>query len=580
MKDINDRSFNLTTEPWLKVIELGTNQERMVSLIDLFENAQNYRQLAGEMRSQDFAILRLLLAILTSVYSRFDAKDEVYPWVKLDAGSMRTVSVDEESYEEDDGRAALLTTWNKLYQAGHFSAAVTQYLKNYTDCFDFFGDRPFYQVSTETYDALVPRNKQISTGKGKVAIKQLNRQISESGNSLAIFAPKSSNTKNEVTLAELVRWLITYQNFTGVTDKSKIDTAEKFSNSAGWIYRINPVYSKGKTLFETLMLNLMLVDPRGDDDDYTPQKPVWEYENIQEYIKERKKQSLPDNLAALYTTWSRILHIEWDGDTPTIFSAGIPIFEYDNALIEPMTTWRRDKKTNDYRPAVKGLRSLGIAMWRNFGQYVSVDQDDDIHEPGLVAWLRMLKEEDMIPYDKPIILNSIVLVSDGNATSQAPAFEVSDDMQMQAGVLFDSGKGERWPTRIEDTIELTQTIGNDYYHFVSDIGQIRNLDIRPFASKMSAAFYDQLNEPFREWLESLTSKDDREGMIVFWKRRLKKIVDEAVDEVLRSSSSRDIKGILVKQENGKERVMNIFTAKKRLVRNVYNHLGLKKVDEK
>jgi len=102
MKDINDRSFNLTTEPWLKVIELETNRERMVSLIDLFENAQNYRQLAGDMRSQDFAILRLLLAILTSVYSRFDAKDETYPWVKLNSGSTRTVSVDEEAYEEDD----------------------------------------------------------------------------------------------------------------------------------------------------------------------------------------------------------------------------------------------------------------------------------------------------------------------------------------------------------------------------------------------------------------------------------------------------------------------------------------------
>jgi len=567
----------------LKVIELETNRERMVSLIDLFENAQNYRQLAGEMRSQDFAILRLLLAILTSVYSRFDAKDEIYPWVKLDAGSTQTVSVDEEAYEENDGQVALLTTWKRLYQTGHFSAVITQYLKDYTDCFDFFGDRPFYQVSTETYDALVPKNKQISTGNGKVAIKQLNRRISESGNSLAIFAPKSSNTRNEVTLAELVRWLITYQNFTGVTDKSKIDIAEKFSNSAGWIYRINPVYSKGKTLFETLMLNLILVDPRNEDADYVLQKPVWEYEDVQAYIKEREKQSLPDNLAALYTTWSRILHIEWNGDTPTIFSAGIPTFKYDNALIEPMTTWRRDKKTNNYRPVVKELSSLGIAMWRNFSQYVSVNQDDDIHEPGLMVWLRMLKEENMIPNDKPIILNSVVLVSDDITASRMPAFEMIDDMQMQADVLFDSEKGERWPTRIEDVIKLTKTIGNDYYHFASDIGQIRRVrkvDVRPFASKMSAAFYDRLNEPFREWLESLTGQDDREEKVVLWKRRLKKIVHEAVNEVLRSSSSRDIKGILVKQENGKEKVMNIFTAKNRLTRDVYKHLDLKKVDEK
>ena len=560
-----NRHFNLTTDPWIKVIETSTNREQTVSLITLFENAQHYRQLAGEMRSQDLAILRLLLAILTTVYSRLDAHDDRYLWLKAD------FEIDEETFDEEDSEDDLLATWQDLKQAGQFSVGVVQYLKAHAADFDFFGERPFYQVTTEDYDSFVPQNKRVAAGKGQVLVKQLNRQISESAHTPSIFAPKSGEAKNELPVDELVRWVITYQNFTGVTDKTKVSTDEKFSNSAGWIYRINPVFAEGQSLFETLMLNLVLVNAWQEDAAYTCQKPVWEFASIRDYITQRKAQILPDNLAELYTGWSRILHIEWHETGVQIFSAGIPMYGYDNALIEPMTTWRLDKKTNAYRPAVKGLRSLGIAMWRNFGQYVKVREADDVHEPGIVVWLQLLKRRQLIAHDAPLMLNTVALISDGNATSQSPAAEVVDDMQMQADVLFDTQKGDRWPTRIEEAITFTQTIGTDYYHFASDIGQIRNLDVRSFASGMSATFYEQLNVPFKTWLEGLQATDDREEKIKAWKNKLRDIVVASVTDVMQSSTPRDISGISTKKGP-----LNIFTAKNHLMYNVRTHLDLKK----
>lgn len=561
---MDNRSFNLVTDPWLKVIETKTNQEQTVSLMTLFENAQNYRQLAGEMHAQDLALLRLLLAILTTVYSRVDAEGDRYSWLEETAG---VYQIDEDEFDKEESKKDLLETWQTLRQAGCFSEAVTDYLNDYADRFDFFGDRPFYQVTAAEYDALVPENKKVAAGKGQVAVKQLNRRISESANTPAIFAPKTGMAKNTVPLEELVRWVITYQNFTGVTDKTKVVTDEKFSNPAGWLYRINPVFAKGKTLFETLMLNLVLSDNRHE---YAVPKPEWEFQSVHDYVADRKQAILPDNLPALYTAWSRILHIAWDEQNqPKIFSAGIPMFSADNALLEPMTTWRLDKKTNDYRPAVKGLRSLGIAMWRNFGDYVSVKQADDSHEPGLVIWLRTLKEEGLIAYNQPLMLNSIALISDGNATSQSPAVELMDDMQMQADVLFDPEIVNYWPARIEEAIDFTQTIGKDYYHFASDVGEIRNLDVRPFASKMSAKFYERLNEPFKAWLEGLTGRDDRDEKIILWKAQLKNITVQAVDEVVQSSSPRDIQGIT--KERGQ---LNIFTAKNHLMYNLRTHLDL------
>lgn len=561
---MSQRTFNLITEPWIKVIEMTTNQERMVSLRELFQNAQDYRQLAGDMRTQDLAILRLLLAILTTVYSRFDADGNLYSWLEKSADGSQPLKINRDKFSKSQSKADLLSTWESLYREGNFSNAVVKYLDTYADRFDFFGDRPFYQVTAQDYDSLVDDKKKIATGNGKVAVKQINRRISESNNSRAIFSPKRGDAlKNEVSLEELVRWIITYQSFTGTTDKSKIKSEKKFSNR-GWVYSINPVFAKGETLFETLMLNLVLVDAR-ESATYALQKPVWEYESVPTYVEQRRIQVLPDNLAELYTTWSRIIHIDWqENDTPTIFSAVIPAFPSDNAFIEPMTTWSGEK--DDYKPDMKSLNMIDETMWRNFGRYVNVNSDSNDLEPGIVSWLHLLEDEGLIPDEKMLILNNIALISDGK-TSNMPSFEMLDDMELQADVLFDATVAETWPAKIEAVIEITKDVGKAYFSFVKDIGTIRGLsDPEAFGNQMTAHFYDRLNEPFREWLESLRGKDPeatRLDKIAQWKDTLRKIVNETVDEVMQSRAPKDVTGILV-SSGGKShdpKLLNIFIAR-------------------
>ncbi|MFT8458240.1 MAG: type I-E CRISPR-associated protein Cse1/CasA [Liquorilactobacillus ghanensis] len=566
-----DKAFNLTTDPWIKVIENGTNKEKTVSLIEVFRNAQNYRRLAGEMRSQDLSILRFLLAILTTVYSRFNAENEPYDWLTIDENMMQ-VSLDEDDDQEikDD----LLDTWTTLYQNGHFTDIVTKYLKLYNDRFSMFGEHPFYQVTESEYNQFVPSNKQIKDGNGpgKVAVRQINRQVSESANTPAIFSPKSGEFKNSIKIDELVRWLITYQNFTGVTDKTKIKTTEKFSVSRGWLYQLNPVFAEGKTIFQTLMLNMILMR---EDKMFYSQKPVWEYESIKTYVNERMKQQLPKNIAELYTSWSRLLHIHWNQrGQPIFFSAGIPMFNNEDVFIEPMTTWRIDKSSKRYKPAAKWLNSLGTAMWRSFGQYVNVKGSDDMHEPGIVEWLHLLDNKDIIPLDAQITLASATLISDGNATSQAPVVEVCDDMHINADVLFDKRNPNYWPKRIEDTIELTQKVGTVYWQFAKDIATIRGYgkpEAKEFANRMSGKLYENLNHPFKVWLSQLTNNDDRDQRIKTWNNTLYKLVLVTTDDITQSSSLRDIRGIV--NENGN--VKNIFTANNNLRYNIRKVLNLK-----
>ncbi|MCI1974254.1 MAG: type I-E CRISPR-associated protein Cse1/CasA [Lactobacillus sp.] len=558
---MSEKSFNLVTEPWIKVIDLQGN-EQLVSLLDVFKNAQNYRQLAGEMKAQDLSILRFLLAILTTVYSRVDANGEPYDWLELD-DNFQVDSVDEDDFDEDD----FLKTWSDLWNNNNFSDEVVNYLLKYKDRFDFLGKNPFYQVSEQVYNDLVPANKIIDLSKrtGTVALKQINRTISESGNSIAVFTPKSDLYKEKTDLAEIVRWIITYHSFTGVTDKTKVECKDKFSVSAGWLYGLNPVFANGFNLYRQLLLNLDL----SFEDGYAVQRPFWEFDNIQDYITQRIKARIPNNIADLYTSWSRIIHIEWVNDEPIIFSAGLPKIETAGAFIEPMTTWKEDKKSNSYRPATPWLGSLGKAMWRNFGQYVQIS-DSNNYQPGIVSWLQILKNQGIIPNDFLISLSSESLISDGNATSQSPAAENFDQMTISAGVLFDQEADRRlyWPARIEQTIEMTQKIGSTYWKFATNIGNLRNLsDTGEFATRIAQNFYANINYPFLDWLADLTNDDERDEKINEWKSTVRKLAWSTSQELLSKASAQDIIGKI--SEDGKK-ITNIFT-----FYNLYWHTVLK-----
>ena len=563
---MDKKSFNLVTEPWIQVLDKDGNPKE-VSLLEVFENAASYQRLAGDMASQDLVILRLLVAILTTVYSRIDANGKNYEWLTLDE-KMHLKEAEEEDYEYDD----LVNTWQLLYKNGKFSKPVAQYLKENSSKFDFFGDDPFYQVNKEVYDEEVPANKKVNikSPKGTVDIKQINRTISESNNSPAIFSPRTRQTKNEVNLAQLVRWIITYQSFTGVTDKTKVNSKKKFSVSAGWLYGLNPVFAQCENLFQTLMLNLVFPE------EYKEEKAFWEFENAVEYIEFLKDEPFARELSisTLYTLWSRMLHIEWIDDEPIIFTAGLPKLDSTEAFVEPMTTWRRNTKTGEVYPATKHLTDLTKAMWRNFGQYVRTtdsDELEDMHEPEIIKWLRNVQDNEYLPTDTSLTLRTTTLISDGNATSQSPVVEVNDQFRIKAEVLFDKNDKDYWPEDIENMIDLTQQVGKDFWIFTNNISKLRGLDGTNFSDNSTAKFYESLNLPFLTWLASLRNDQERADKTAEWKRILKRIAITKAEELLKNASPRDIIG----QESSKEEgngINNIFTIFNWYKLNVFRHI--------
>ncbi|MDD6406881.1 MAG: type I-E CRISPR-associated protein Cse1/CasA, partial [Lactobacillus equicursoris] len=121
-----------------------------------------------------------------------------------------------------------------------------------------------------------------------------------------------------------------------------------------------------------------------------------------------------------------------------------------------------------------------------------------------------------------------------------------------------------WPQRIEEMVDLNQKVGRKYYGFLMEVGRIRfgPQGAADFAGRKSQTFYDNLNEPFENWLANLSGGDDRDKQQELWKKQLKQIALRTLDDFLEIIAPRDISGIKAdKSQNGtKGTESNIFIA--------------------
>ena len=123
---MSEKEFNLLDEPWIRV-RLPDCSVQEVSLCDALMNAQNYVDLAGETPPQDVAVLRLLLAVLHTVFSRVDETGAPAPICTTDQALQR---------------------WNALWSTGALpQKPINDYLNTKHERFWLFHPQyPFWQV--------------------------------------------------------------------------------------------------------------------------------------------------------------------------------------------------------------------------------------------------------------------------------------------------------------------------------------------------------------------------------------------------------------------------------------------------
>lgn len=539
--------FNLLDEPWISVVydEKGTTKE--VSLQELFLNAHQYKDLAGDTKTQDFAVLRVLLAVLHTVFSRFDADGNVYEYLAVDERFKQIEPVEESDiadYQDD-----LYDTWIDLWESGKFPNIINHYLEKWRDRFYLFDEEyPFFQVRKEDIAA-----DKISKAKASsISGKNINRTISESENKLALFSPKNSKNKEQLTASELTRWLLTFQGYSGLSDKV-IFGKEKYKASKGWLFDIGAVFIQGTSLFETLLLNCIL--PFYDYGNLESiQCPCWEFassDNINRYLF----GSECTNLSNLYTIWSRGIYIdpEYDLNKPFSFEiVKLPDINHQDNFLEPMTTWKYNTTGENKDSYTPKKHLLNQSLWRSFGLLAVEDRTGHFRRPGIIDWLGDIG--DTIG-NRLFNIISISMQDDGNATSWLPTDEVIDSILINDLVLADFNESG-WVPRINEVVKETKTvISKVYKRYIEDLKEIRNISNNNYTNQMVEMLYFKIDHPFREWLSSILPDDEKDSKIKEWRDLLKKMVKAEAKSILGQGGTRDYLGI---EKDG--RIKNIATA--------------------
>lgn len=541
--------FNLLTEPWISVITDERGKTEEVSLIDVFKNADKYISLAGDMKAQDFAVMRVLLAVLHTVFSRFDGDGNPYDYLELDEKFMQKAEVDED--DEEDYLDDLTDTWIKIWKAGKFSDIIETYLEKWKDRFYLYDDKyPFFQVTAKDFEG-----EKYSSKGSPVQGKNINRLISESGNKISLFSPKKDikDNKNVLSDSEATRWILTFQQYTGLSDKARF-TKDKYKASKGWLFDLGGVYLEGNNLFETLWLNCILVHPK-EEYRLTVERPCWEHspeENIATYFE----KPVIDNISELYTNWSRAVYIEPKEKNSEAFAIRIvklPDTIHEDNFMEPMTIWRFNESGDNKGKYTPRKHRINQSLWRSFGLIAFSDSGPNVEIPGIIKWFDKVVK---IIGDRKVGISIISMEDDGNATSWVPTDEIYDSLYVGDFILTDNDK-EGWTIRINEVIDLTKKIvEKNFRYFVSQVKEIRNLKSKSgFESQKVEELYFKIDKPFRDWIGSIKDEDDKDEKIREWKTILKKLTFEAADEIIGVGDNRDLFGI---EKDGK--ILNISTA--------------------
>lgn len=456
--------FNLIDEPWILVLnESGMLQE--VSIRTVLLECQDYIDLAGEMEAQNAAVLRLLLAILYSIFSRYDCSGQ-------------------ESLLENFDDA--IDRWQDLWELGHFpEKPVEEYLNRWHDKFWLIDDKePFYQAE--------------SAKKGtEYKVSKLIGELSESNNKLKLFSSRSGEGKRELDLPEAARWLLYLISYDDNSGKSKTKGAP--APGAGWLGKIGQVYAKGNNLFQTLMLNLVFL--KDGELVWGPGSARWELDHPD--TRERQKIALPLNPAALLTLNSRriFLNINEEGKVTGFSSLGGDFFDKENADTEQFTLWRKNAgKKNEPVTFSPKRHTASRQLWRDFSNlFVSDGEDDKI--PGIVRWIQALKEAEALSDTEEIVFQTCaVLYGDSD---YSPVDSLGDELTIHSSLLTDTS----WKDRISNEIVKIDKAADMAGTYFTDVAQAMGVSgknqLAAYRAAGKEALYQAVSIPFQEWLASI-----------------------------------------------------------------------------
>ncbi|MFE2045961.1 type I-E CRISPR-associated protein Cse1/CasA [Streptomyces sp. NPDC059477] len=363
--------FNLLDEPWLPVKGLGGDGSvgrnsvysgvvEEVGLRRLLLEADRLQDLVVELPTQKPAIFRqLLLPVVTHAL----------------------------------GRPANSAQWVDMFRAGAFTPEqrrkLVAYLDDYHHLFDLFDPvDPFGQVAG------------LHTAKGETKGSALLVATAATGNNVPLFSSRTEGDPLELTPAQAARWLIHTHCWdiaaikTGVVGDPEAKSGKTMGNPTGPLGQLGVVMPVGRTMFETLLLNIPFGQAALSDD-----LPQWLRRTKDGRVEETLScataawQTRPARgLLDLWTWQSRRIRLIPDRTPAGTRVTRVVVAAGDRLTVtppdEPHTSWVKDRPPSSTRdrppsPARKGARTKDEKNGRGAAP---TNERPRRHQPGRAAW--------------------------------------------------------------------------------------------------------------------------------------------------------------------------------------------------
>lgn len=258
-------SYNLIDEPWITCT--SRDGTRQMGLRETLVSAHELRTIESNNPLTVAALLRVLLALVHRI-------------------------VDGPRKGRD---------WKELFTTGRFSKErIDAYFQDYRDRFDLFSEtKPFYQTP-----GLFLVDSSGITSPASISILMVERA---SGNNKTIFDHNTDETRVSLSPPEAAHALITAQMYSlgGIYRK----TTNLFGHFFRWenAVMVDGIYIAltGESLFETIMLNLLIYGDNEPIPNTSLDCPVWERKDVGKAIGKRDDAIPPKGYLDFLTCKSR-----------------------------------------------------------------------------------------------------------------------------------------------------------------------------------------------------------------------------------------------------------------------------------
>lgn len=537
-------TFNLVEEPWIPCVVAGEGLPCELSLRGALTRASEISEIADPSPLVTAALHRLLLAVLHRVFGPSSSED-----------------------------------WSRLWARGAFDAgALDDYLGRWLHRFDLFDAHwPFYQVASLDFSYAVP-------------IARLAHELArDTSNALFNHGPADARAMSP---AKAARYLVAHQAFAlgGLVSLERGQNPALFrSADAAPLAKGAVCLVKGRSLFETLLLNLHRYAP--DEDVPCPcsgdDRPAWERSE-----ETRAEDRRPSGYLDLLTWQSRRIRLQpeesRDGQTVVPSVVIMKGSQFPDGFVrrnyETMLSFRRNtdaKAGQDPYPALAFQE--GRALWRD--STALLQSIEDSHErPKTLSWLADLMDDGALDPAGVTPIDVLGLSADRakvflwrHERLSVPLRYLSDRKLvavLQSALVAAEGAGGALEQAGRILAALALAPASDQQkERQPDRGDVRSL---ADSLGLSRAYWPRLEAPFRELLLALpgdvVATDDGlvygEKMLPRW---VDLVCDTAWDTLDRAASSLDTSARSLKAAAQAQRFLS---GKLRELRDDYGLLSL------